>query len=509
MGASIHDAKTHCIMLPARVCWRTKGDNKPQKTIDCALTRAAEFGHKDVVQLLLDHGAYIDAVETWGVIDGSALFLAVGGGHEDVVRLLIARDVDINFSNNRGRMTALCQAVTNKHTEVVKILLARGANTETTSDFGAGVENALTAAVHDGLSDITELLIAHGADVNARPGDWSPLQIASSFGNMDIVRMLVLAQADISDLLHGRHTVQDITVDDDFVAEKGLGSDHQRLDEALIGAIEAGQQEVILLLDKARTDKSSALTYAILSDIYGLPEVTKILLDLGADANTPHEEYGSILGAAYANRHDDEVEEILIAYGADVNGINDYTPLQVAASQEEHQGHEQKVLKLLRHGADIHAAGRKGTAFEQAAANGRTEIVRLLLDQGADPSNSELGAALRAASANGHELTVQLLLENGACMEALENHECTTINPTNNPNVNTSADSGQDRAEWDDTSEGGEEEISDPQPGDPPRYNEANYVQRLVPLLLKRGTMSRETAIWIYHQQPRRNRMPI
>jgi ankyrin repeat protein len=54
-----------------------------------------------------------------------------------------------------------------------------------------------------------------------------------------------------------------------------------------------------------------------------------------------------------------------------------------------------------------------GNALTAAAYDGTLEIVRLLLDHGADP-NSEHGWPLQTAAAAGHEEVVKLLLEHGA-----------------------------------------------------------------------------------------------
>ena len=53
-----------------------------------ALDRAAANGHKDVVKLLLDRGAEVNAKDGVG---WSALHLAAREGHKDVVLLLLDR----------------------------------------------------------------------------------------------------------------------------------------------------------------------------------------------------------------------------------------------------------------------------------------------------------------------------------------------------------------------------------------------------------------------------------
>ncbi|MCP3869754.1 MAG: ankyrin repeat domain-containing protein [Gammaproteobacteria bacterium] len=80
------------------------------------------------------------------------------------------------------------------------------------------------------------------------------------------------------------------------------------------------------------------------------------LLDLGADPNYGnHAGYPSLIAAlSGSNRqHRLEILELLLAHGADIQqyGINGYTPLHWAASEEDIPAMEW----LLAHGADLHA----------------------------------------------------------------------------------------------------------------------------------------------------------
>ncbi|XP_073993554.1 oxysterol-binding protein-related protein 1 isoform X3 [Rhodnius prolixus] len=61
---------------------------------------ASYFGHRDVVELLLDSGAEIDAVNDAG---DTALHKAAFIGREDLVLLLVERNADVNVRNGEGR----------------------------------------------------------------------------------------------------------------------------------------------------------------------------------------------------------------------------------------------------------------------------------------------------------------------------------------------------------------------------------------------------------------------
>jgi ankyrin repeat protein len=83
------------------------------------LHRASENGHRDVVQLLLDRGADVKAATSSG---GTPLHFASANGHRDIVQLLLDRGADIKAATSGGR-TPLHRAWTNDHRDVVQLLL--------------------------------------------------------------------------------------------------------------------------------------------------------------------------------------------------------------------------------------------------------------------------------------------------------------------------------------------------------------------------------------------------
>jgi uncharacterized protein len=82
---------------------------------------AATNGHDDVVKLLLDHSAYIDAGSPNGT---TPLMMAARGGHVSTVKLLLDSGADLNVKNQLG-LTALDFAKQYKEPDVVDGLTAR------------------------------------------------------------------------------------------------------------------------------------------------------------------------------------------------------------------------------------------------------------------------------------------------------------------------------------------------------------------------------------------------
>ena len=89
------------------------------------------------------------------------------------------------------------------------------------------------------------------------------------------------------------------------------------------------------------------------------------------------------------------------------------TPLDQAASR----GLTDMVRRLLDMGAEISKANGGGnTPLHGAAYHGRTEVVKLLLERGADADRrGNTGKTpLHSATRKGHREVLQLLLESGA-----------------------------------------------------------------------------------------------
>jgi hypothetical protein len=86
-------------------------------------------------------------------------------------------------------------------------------------------------------------------------------------------------------------------------------------------------------------------------------------------------------------------------------------------------GHEEVVKLLLEKGADSESKDSKSgqTPLSWAAENGREAVVKLLLEKGAGPESKDSiygRTPLSWASGGGHAVVVKLLLERGADPES-------------------------------------------------------------------------------------------
>ena len=122
-----------------------------------------------------------------------------------------------------------------------------------------------------------------------------------------------------------------------------------------------------------------------------------------------------------ANVGHNEITELLIANGADVNakGLHSRTPLHYAAI-----GGSRKFAELLiANGADVNAKSKIGlTSLHNAAVHGQKDFVELLIANGADVNATKGagGTALHSAANFGHKEVVELLITKGADVNAKE-----------------------------------------------------------------------------------------
>lgn len=145
----------------------------------------------------------------------------------------------------------------------------------------------------------------------------------------------------------------------------------------------------------------------------GSLDIVQILIDHGADVNLKDSHHGTPLHHASGNGHFDVVG-LLLDKGASVDVFDqqDNTPLHTAIKN----GYTGVVGVLLEHGADPNVQGEEELVFQLACSTLSADIVRLLLEKGADPCREDgCGCtALHAAAHTGRYENAILLLEAGA-----------------------------------------------------------------------------------------------
>ncbi|KAI8498597.1 Unconventional myosin-XVI [Branchiostoma belcheri] len=188
---------------------------------------------------------------------------------------------------------------------------------------------ALHLASWNGQTGVVELLIQHGANLEARDKNgWTTLHLACRYGHTGIVELLIQHGADM----------------------------------------------------EARTKLGSTALH--LASGYGQTGVVELLIQHGADieARDKYGETALYLACRYGHTG---IVELLIQHGADMEGRD--TDGQTALHLACRYRHIGVVKLLIQHGADMEAGHEYGrTALRLASEKGQTGVVELLIQHGAD-----------------------------------------------------------------------------------------------------------------------------
>eukprot|EP00118_Oscarella_pearsei_P012835 m.97636 g.97636 ORF g.97636 m.97636 type:complete len:984 (+) comp36946_c0_seq4:1214-4165(+) len=155
---------------------------------------AASRGMDQDVRRLLNQGAPFG--RDW--LGRSALHLAAGGGHSEVIRVLIAAGCDID-RRDQVSCTALHRAVVGDNSAAaVKALLAGGCKVDLQDEHGS---TALHEAAWSGNYRVVRLLVKARCNVNVRnQAGFTALHLAAQNGHVKAVQELINGGADIQAL---------------------------------------------------------------------------------------------------------------------------------------------------------------------------------------------------------------------------------------------------------------------------------------------------------------------
>jgi ankyrin repeat protein len=139
-------------------------------------------GHLDVVKLLLDKGADVNAKSEHAV---TALYCAGGKDKLEMVKLLLDKGADVNAQTDDG-WSALMSAAAGGDAELLTLLGDNGADVNARRNTGA---TALMEAAGNGRLQAVKVLLARGADVNAKAKDGSTalMEAAAKYYGQDEV----------------------------------------------------------------------------------------------------------------------------------------------------------------------------------------------------------------------------------------------------------------------------------------------------------------------------------
>jgi ankyrin repeat protein len=399
------------------------------------IAEAANLGDARLVKMLLDAGAEPEGANQDG---RTALMRAVKRAELPVVEMLVNAGANVNAVEKSHNQTPLmwAAAAPNNAGAMVKVLLSKGADvkpralysdwpSQITSEPRAqyrpvGGLTALLYAARDGCYDCVEELIAAGADVNVpTPEGVTPLMLALDNEHNDVGKLLLNRGANPHVWDWWGRTALYIVIDRrESAVTPGRGGRGAGGGGAPVAADTSIRPPVSTL---------EIINMLLATDVDPNPELNMHRPSRGGNSGRFGDPLLStgctpLLRATMAS--DMEVVKALLAKGASPN-INDmgFTPFLVAAGVPTTgrgggaaggNGTANMALMdvLLEHGADVNAQvtgtrtysmrisyhpppDKEGaSALHEAVQAGRTDLVRYLLDKGANPE---------LVDANGHK----------------------------------------------------------------------------------------------------------
>ena len=271
------------------------------------------------------------------------------------------------------------------------------------TQLGGLYGTALHASVLGGHIEISQLLFAHGADVNSRcKHNWTPLHVAVDFGHLEVARWLLNRGADVNSQERRGWTPL-------HFARNNLEACRMLLEH---------NAEVDLRNNDGHTPFLSVWKSG------GKPDILQLFLDYNADVHVCDGKEDTPLHFA-AREGFFELAQILLEHNADVNSQNYHgsTPLLLASEY----GYPDVVQLLLDYKADLYLRDSDGdTPLHCAAIGGQLEVSRLLLKLNVEVNSRNVNGStpLHLASMGswwilkGSVVVVRLLLDHGADVQA-------------------------------------------------------------------------------------------
>lgn len=164
---------------------------RDDEDLETPLHHAARLGNKEVIEILINNGAFIDVQSGLGE---TPLTIAVAQGFREIVSLLLESGANPNLAGLHGE-TALHIAAASGDEFIANLLLKYGAFVNATEDVG---DAPLHWAVRESHEKVISVLLKHPeVDVNLANEDGeTPLHLAASFGETSIAELLLSTGAD-------------------------------------------------------------------------------------------------------------------------------------------------------------------------------------------------------------------------------------------------------------------------------------------------------------------------
>ncbi|KAF2714967.1 ankyrin, partial [Pleomassaria siparia CBS 279.74] len=169
---------------PSSLVYLLKAHADPSARSDSNTTPlhlASEYGHHDIVELLLEQS--MEEIDEEDAPGRSAVYIACKSGHESIAKLLLEKGASLDASATAD-LSLLHYAVQMPQDDLATMLLQKGASPNRPVTL-------LAESAQRGSLPLVELLMRKGANINGEGNTWAPLHAAADGGHHEIVKLLL------------------------------------------------------------------------------------------------------------------------------------------------------------------------------------------------------------------------------------------------------------------------------------------------------------------------------
>jgi hypothetical protein len=157
----------------------------PRTRENAALARATARGREDTVRELLEQGSDINAGNRHGQ---TPLHLAAKQGNSELMRLLLEQGALVDAAESAAGYTPLHTAATQGRADLCELLIRYGAEPDVLT---GNLESPLHLAIEKGHAGVVAVLLKYRARLDVRnKNGLTPLQRAEQLKNMEIVNLI-------------------------------------------------------------------------------------------------------------------------------------------------------------------------------------------------------------------------------------------------------------------------------------------------------------------------------
>ncbi|CAG9982215.1 unnamed protein product [Clonostachys byssicola] len=419
-GSALYGAAVAGDVKLARVLLAAGADvnGSPSSHDPSPLYGATKAGSLPLVKLLISHGADANKAGPDDISNAKyPLQVAAHDGLTEIVCLLLSAGADVN-KKGKYKATALEEAISHKEEAMTisKMLLDAGAdiNADSSSTFH---DSIFSKAVSYRRFDLARMLLDHGAELNPRGVSGAVIAykkapwVFEAFmeRNVDVNVSAPYSGSPLSTPLHVAVMKRDCG--DEYVVRKLLERG------ANVNAI----------------NESQYTTPLVLAAKGGSANIARLLIEFGADIQRTINYSAFEMAIAHACKDGGslEVAEILLESGfnlAENTEMAPFWPIQTPKPEIlrwlSHKGLDlNRILgpKKRAKGGFIYGdfRGNSLTPIQLAAKDGSVDMLRLLLELGADVNgpDEQVETTLHYGLKSGDKDVVQFLLDNGALVK--------------------------------------------------------------------------------------------